>query len=1834
MQLVYDIVEAARNYARRTLQDDGGAADVEATVYARDESLNQALRLDVALRQALGKPLQRRLQQNVRETDYYVRHQSAEFQHALQDRTNDIDGAPFSFAVLAAKMVREIELPDEQDGGAALAQRLNALPGCAVESYDLLGVKRRLAADIVVDSYVEEIDSARVNSLVLQLVLTRAYVQGYTPNVPPVLGLFAGATTLFGGSAGVIEQSEEERAAARIQALVPRASRHTLGSLLFEDSPLRARLGLPSVSEVEQLKEHDLQFTLGPCALRDAAPRALVLHNVLTNVVHQLATTLAVLQEHCQFAWMSERPLDELELVDLYEEPQAAYGTKGGDEITNKHFLRYRALRPNERYDSSTNELVTSTPVELRGKQGFVVDQGGALVYALRDSQLLHELPPEVLQDTGPSTAERPVLIEYQEYGTPRHSYEESTSTVYEGDRPIAVLDAQRSRILVPAGVERAFVAFVWRPIDAYTLRPQLNVAEPDTVRQAFTETRARVTYDAKRRALVELLPFQYRLRGGLVEVPNLGFLVRLRHFERTTAFFDFTQFMVTDQEAEVPHALKVHFARIGDPWYPFGKPPTEDGATRSFSGSGVQLVTEQIHDLLPGVASYGDYKRFVANYQNLYSPAVDLAILFNTLIREKRLMLYKHAAVRAYIEAEAQAHLTQYGNLQRFQVHVVDDIIPVSVIAAGLKTLPPLAAALVNQSAALLALLRTRFGARAKEILNEVARRMEQLKQLAPVRPEDVLALLQEVGGEELQAPDRKTVATLLGRLLEQVEVPPDYVQSQNFMFPQKTLAGARDLLRQQLFRWDPMGRTYDAYNGLLDEETAQACDSYRPTLRTLLQVNRQPRPRDYADLTILERSKLGTERLVQAIERNGAELRNLYDTSRLATSNEAMVQLLSSLNRQSDAFIAQGSQGFIHRVTIELRQEPQAQVEAEYRREVTRCESARAQARNAPLSDVSQRAAEKVARLRDDFAVGQLPQEGATSQPTRDVNQLVADIVRDLYGKTPAQVVQEQQQRPDQAQIRQIVDALRQQLQQQLDKRQVTASDEEATLPTSGIQSRFTPLRADPPTTTPSTTTLKVRAAIKSFKSGLPPGNPADYITISENNIQSPELVNETMISAIVSTLYERGLSPNFMWTYAVFMAKYTPRSLVLDTVSAVTPGAVSQFFAAVIGQDPLLKQLLDGLGLALGGQDAGGDFSRLTDVDVPAELRRLIESRDLPALGLQFFVQLRKLAAAFGTRALNEALLRGKIEGLLALLDNYAQQGLLKGDLHMESHVQQVRERLRLPLRTDDEADTLDTIFYLAMALNLVAAVDPDAANLLFLDLKELTLLAPPDYLQLYHSLSIGDRLDRTFERWARGELLLSGKLGYQDHLRAVAALVHSPAVEAATRNEIYLIQELIQGSFSKFRRFCSKLQLALMKEKKPVPTFDQYVTNALQQVTYSLQLFQDYFNGVHGDLHPDNIFVKYCDETLYKGVPLHLHEQFEYTLRGRTYSVKNMGFIVKLGDMGHSSINVGITGKPYVQYDATLQRLVTDQIQNRKQIHKEIKLGTRELSLRLVNEQLQTLLQVLPELLQNNLDSVEKIVQFLQRQDLVPSYFTGRARGIEGELARRLIGVAKLVNSVSPKTMLSFLQSVQAFGLAQARKVDLLRLLSNLAAQLQLITKMRSVNRFLPAFDMSNCFQNLSYDAEFYQTPMVSLFCALEVALETARFGTPKNFERSLPNMYPLVVVKAINMVQFNDYLSRGFTFLTTPEQMVRSMHNPRRLRDLAQLKRELEQGEQFALKLQSGGALRGLGYALQQRNGPLSCKVCRSRGHAQVRYDATVGKLFCSAACRTVFHEAK
>ena len=1770
MQYILDTVRGAADYVLQTRDT------LNRTLMLDSEALNEDLKLDKRLRESLREGAFLRLFQNVSFLDHLLRHQAADFRANLEQRVNDIEGARLTFAVLARELAGGVVVADDHDLPTS-ADLLNLVD---VERYELGGATRRIANDIVQDSFIEEVDDKRLKSMLLGVLLTRLYTHGYTPNISPILGVCMtrdNATELL-----VLHERDAP----------------TLREFLFErDSVLRRRLGLPTLAECEAEKENDLFFTLGPHPAAEAAPSAVALHQFLTNVVHQYATTLAVVQEHCNFTWLSEEPLDDLEIIDLHTTAVPKYAQYTRRElIPEKYFLVYgEAPGEYERLEGN-NTLVTQVALDLRGKQGFAVDAEGR-AFPLDPYQALPRLDGRAQAALAPRG--QASLIEYRRFSFAQGYYFGEGNAVMRGEAGEVVVEPDPLHSLIldePASVasgDAEFVLYYHEAVAGFDTAVVEEFGRDQVVTRVYRETRRRVDYDAGR--LVRHVPFRYKLGGEMVEVPNLGFLVKLRRFNGATAFFDFSQFLVVE-ESERAGALKVHFAPLSDPWYPYGKTDESTSA---------QIVVENIYDMIPG--EYGEYKRFVANFQNLYNPAIDLAILCNTLVREKRLMAYKQAVVRAYQDAESQAHLRKYGDLTRFRARVVDDVLPVELIKIGLKILPKVSGLMVRQSSKLARMVARKAGdsrAAARKIMNEVAKEIEHLSGVSVLSQKQLGEILAQTVGEVSEG----QVVELLNELLIHIEPPEDYVHSQNFPYIKTTLLIARDMLRSPLFRWDEAAGQYDAFNGSLAD--AEACDAYRPSVTSLLAIRRPLRGRDYADLTILGPETIGTERLVAAVAENGPALKNFYDTARLVTSSEAMVGVLSSLTTESDAFIARGSQGFIHRITIEVPRPADGEANAEFRAEAGRCESARARAEGQPLADVSAEVETQMLTVKTELERATRAERGLPSgaRSAQEVNELADGILAEMYGKTRREVVEAQLARPDEAQIREIVDAFRRHLEDEKGGGGAARAGEEAEQPV--VRGGFgAPRGAQERQGAPAR--MKVHAALKSFKTGLPPGNPADYITVTENNISSPELVNETMVSAVVSTLYEKGISPNFMLTYSVFLAKYTPRSLIND-IYQVSTATVDQFFVNILGADPTLRNLLNIFTGAAGGGVGEGVFNPAADSDLPLTVRQALESQENAAWGVQCYRQLRRLTTAFVTRVLNESMLRAKVDGLIAVLQEYVTRGLFRSERLAREQVQLVVQRLGRALPVDNEKEVLDSMFYIAMALNIVAAIDPDAANLVFLDLQELTAISPVDYLTLYHTLASSEAVDDTFRRWVRGELSLSGRVTYAEHVRAVAALVHTPEVGAVTKNEVYLIQELIDGSFSKFRRFCAKLQAAMLREGKEVPTFDQYVTNALQQVIYSLQIFQDHFNGVHGDLHPDNIFIKYCDETLYRGVPLCAHEEFEYALRGRRRAVKNMGFIVKLGDMGHSSINIGVTGQPYVRYDAETRQLVVDEMRNRKQIHKEVVLGARETALRLVNEQFARLLdQLQPSLVTENLDTIEKVITFFHEDQfglglgpMVNEYigkgvtqaindFTGTefisrdlndyVLGPAGLQLSHLAQATQLLRYLPKKYLVWLVETFYAQGMNALNNVNLYRLLRNLASQLQLITKLRSVNRFLPAFDMSNCFQNLAYDAEFYQTPMVSLFSGLEVALEQVAFdGVLKNFERSLPNMYPVVVTSTINLVQFNNYLSRGFTFLTTPELMVGALHAPRRVHDRETIRATMQRREPFALGRRCAG----------------------------------------------------
>lgn len=132
-----------------------------------------------------------------------------------------------------------------------------------------------------------------------------------------------------------------------------------------------------------------------------------------------------------------------------------------------------------------------------------------------------------------------------------------------------------------------------------------------------------------------------------------------------------------------------------------------------------------------------------------------------------------------------------------------------------------------------------------------------------------------------------------------------------------------------------------------------------------------------------------------------------------------------------------------------------------------------------------------------------------------------------------------------------------------------------------------------------------------------------------------------------------------------------------------------------------------------------------------------------------------------------------------------------------------------------------------------------------------------------------------------------------------------------IEQTSSVGAYLVMELIQGDLRKFDNHVANIQRALLNygtREEDLPSRDEFLLNLTFQMVCGLYTFQKNYRGMHNDFHLGNVFIKYVDDTLYKGKPLSKYEFFDYEIEGVKYRIPNLGLIVKLGDWGHSSMVV--------------------------------------------------------------------------------------------------------------------------------------------------------------------------------------------------------------------------------------------------------------------------------------------------------------------------------------
>jgi hypothetical protein len=467
------------------------------------------------------------------------------------------------------------------------------------------------------------------------------------------------------------------------------------------------------------------------------------------------------------------------------------------------------------------------------------------------------------------------------------------------------------------------------------------------------------------------------------------------------------------------------------------------------------------------------------------------------------------------------------------------------------------------------------------------------------------------------------------------------------------------------------------------------------------------------------------------------------------------------------------------------------------------------------------------------------------------------------------------------------------------------------------------------------------KLPAALKSYRGAQPALKSADGL-INSNIISCPEVINELLVSVIVSWLYETGKSPNFIETFSIFTVQYAER---------VQRRSWRDFFTL---RDPRLKDQ-DDTALLVGA---------MRDIVVV-----LLEAfRDQSYVYVDKFLQLVITEATKMTESLPQGVTRTskmkiKKGGLQASFYQILLTNLRRDfELHHGNYAvilpwaamllvslrfydEDLPETLVLYVtsrRIFDEVETPDRVAPYTAIQNpseIVAEEEDEAAE------EDATAAGQPqvpdwgatenELEQWYVTNDVAANILAAFDYWLR-------TVEAKQNLAVMLQLANDEDVHIGG-NKAYLITELIDGDMTRFRQFVSKIQRALMTtEGRPfdqIPSFDEYVTNAVAQITFSLAIFHEYFNGMHGDLHPGNIFLKYCDATTYyDGLPLTEHRHFHYVVGGRTYRLPNMGFIVKIADMGHATISLTRDLAPPEPFDVV--EIVPEPNINRRIIHKQV------------------------------------------------------------------------------------------------------------------------------------------------------------------------------------------------------------------------------------------------------------------------------------------------------
>lgn len=401
----------------------------------------------------------------------------------------------------------------------------------------------------------------------------------------------------------------------------------------------------------------------------------------------------------------------------------------------------------------------------------------------------------------------------------------------------------------------------------------------------------------------------------------------------------------------------------------------------------------------------------------------------------------------------------------------------------------------------------------------------------------------------------------------------------------------------------------------------------------------------------------------------------------------------------------------------------------------------------------------------------------------------------------------------------------------------------------------------------------------------------------------------LNEVLVSMVTSQLYVQGISPNFMQYYTAHLAETTglqPNSQNADA-SDEFRSVVKDFAALFLSREgdvmQTLRALIQPLAMCIGEWLLASQVSALLATPLTKikimfmRLLGLSKSLDFEALNPITGGVLSSAEWETFNKQYEEFFPEGKT--LVKFTKTATTVGKLSGTVLQEakSFLEQTFMTLYSSFQWLWEADWLKCLALIHCAMRTLELLP----GIIGSQPKSWAQEVVENTLDSVAGVVGGTAVFRKFKTFMDGTL----------------QQIREEKAKLTKKKEFRFVQvmEAIDGDMQHFNDIVEMLQDHLVKNNtapEKIPRFHDYLDNAVAQIICALAQFQDHLQGMHDDFHAENVMIKICDDTRFNGHALSSYEHFDYDINGDKIRIPNLGFIIKIADLGLSSVNMLRTG----------------------------------------------------------------------------------------------------------------------------------------------------------------------------------------------------------------------------------------------------------------------------------------------------------------------------------